>query len=252
MNLQAPPKLTPREREILPFLLSGATRKEIAVTLAVSPETIKIHVKNPLDKFGAITVRDAFEDLNNYQRFYGNGGLDFGIFNLNIEVNFELLSNRRDARVHRKQLFQAINKPVSQFVRRFYAGKGDVELHYEDSRIHIAEVTEESGGKFYRMHIDPEIEVGDTFQIDEYLNWIGALDPLKDFDIVRFDTPFCFRKMSYVFPENDPPKEISYETRVGFTETRLVGIKETRTPNSLVLEFSEYEQGSALKVIWSY
>jgi len=111
LNLQAPPKLTPREREILPFLLSGATRKEIAVTLAVSPETIKIHVKNLLDKFGAITVRDAFEDLNNYQRFYGNGGLDFGIFNLNIEVNFELLSIRRDVRVHENNYFKRLINP---------------------------------------------------------------------------------------------------------------------------------------------
>jgi len=45
LKLQVPPKLTRREREITPFLLSGATRNEIASTLGVSPETVKQHIK---------------------------------------------------------------------------------------------------------------------------------------------------------------------------------------------------------------
>lgn len=250
--MRPPPKLTPREREILPYLVSGATRKEIAATLSVSPETIKIHVKNLLDKFGAVTVRDAFTDLNNYQRFYGLGGLDFNIFNVDIEVTLELMPNRRDARVHRRQLIQAVNRPVTSFVRRFYAGDGEVQLSYQSNRIHCDQRPDESGAKFFEMSINPPIEVDDTYQIDEHIFWQGCLDPISDCDIVTFDTPFGKRTMRHIFPADDPPKEVLFETRVGFTNTKLVGMQETRTANSLVLDFTEYEPGSSLKVTWHY
>ena len=95
MILQAPPKLTPREREILPFLLSGATRKEIAVTLAVSPETIKIHVKNLLEKFEAATLRDGFKAMNLYQHYYGISGIGADRFINSADLSVELVDKFR-------------------------------------------------------------------------------------------------------------------------------------------------------------
>jgi len=44
--------LTPREREILEHLAKGASNKEIARTLAVSPNTIKTHVASLYLKLG--------------------------------------------------------------------------------------------------------------------------------------------------------------------------------------------------------
>jgi hypothetical protein len=209
-------------------------------------------VKNLLDKFGAATVRDAFTDLNNYQRFYGLGGLDFNIFNVEVEVTFELLPNRTDARVHRRQLIQAVNRPVTSFVRRLYPGNGEVQLSYQSNRIHCERGPDESGAKFFNMSINPQIEIDEIFQVDEHIFWQGCLDPKSDCDIVTFDTPFGKRAMRHIFPADDPPKEILYETRVGYTNTKLDGMHETRTANALVLEFTEYEPGSSLKVSWHY
>ena len=73
-DLQFPPRLTKREIEILPLLLSGSTRDEIAFSLSVSTETVKLHTRNILSKFGATTVRDGFYDMNLYQTHYGVGG----------------------------------------------------------------------------------------------------------------------------------------------------------------------------------
>ena len=66
-DLHFPPKLTRRESEILPLLLAGSTRDEIASSLSVSPETVKLHTRNILSKFGATTVRDGFYNMNLYQ-----------------------------------------------------------------------------------------------------------------------------------------------------------------------------------------
>lgn len=89
--MQAPPKLTKRERQILPYLLSGATRNEIATTLGIAPDTVKIHVKNLLEKFDAATVRDGFKSMNLYQQYYGISGLGADRFIHSADLSVRLL-----------------------------------------------------------------------------------------------------------------------------------------------------------------
>jgi DNA-binding CsgD family transcriptional regulator len=43
-------RLTPREREVLALLANGATDKDVAATLVISPRTASIHVGNILAK----------------------------------------------------------------------------------------------------------------------------------------------------------------------------------------------------------
>jgi DNA-binding NarL/FixJ family response regulator len=46
----APERLTPRELEVLEQLVTGASNKDIAATLTISENTVKIHVRNILEK----------------------------------------------------------------------------------------------------------------------------------------------------------------------------------------------------------
>lgn len=53
------PTLTPREREVLELLRLGITNKEIAQALSVAPSTIKTHLREILDKLGAMSRTEA-------------------------------------------------------------------------------------------------------------------------------------------------------------------------------------------------
>jgi len=44
--------LTPRQQEVARLAAHGQTNRQIARILVVSPETVKTHVRNALDKFG--------------------------------------------------------------------------------------------------------------------------------------------------------------------------------------------------------
>ena len=52
-------RLSPREREIMGLLALGLTGEEIAQRLTVSPETVRTHVRNAMDKLGARTRAHA-------------------------------------------------------------------------------------------------------------------------------------------------------------------------------------------------
>jgi DNA-binding NarL/FixJ family response regulator len=55
----SPRRLTPREREVLGLLADGLTGEEAAQKLFLSPETIRTHVRNAMDKLGAKTRAHA-------------------------------------------------------------------------------------------------------------------------------------------------------------------------------------------------
>lgn len=57
--MKPPPFLTIRERELLPYLASGANRSQIADHFGLSEETVKRHTRNILTKFKAKTIRDV-------------------------------------------------------------------------------------------------------------------------------------------------------------------------------------------------
>ena len=47
--------LSPREREVLDYLAKGLTGEEVASRLGLSPETVRTHVRNAMDKLEAHT-----------------------------------------------------------------------------------------------------------------------------------------------------------------------------------------------------
>lgn len=51
-------KLTPREREVLAHVVSGALNKQIAATLGTSEKTIKVHRGRIMEKMGAESLAD--------------------------------------------------------------------------------------------------------------------------------------------------------------------------------------------------
>ena len=51
-------KLTPREREVLPYLVSGKLNKQIAADLGVVEKTIKVHRARVMEKLGVHCLAD--------------------------------------------------------------------------------------------------------------------------------------------------------------------------------------------------
>ncbi len=58
VSLQSWQRLTPRQHEIAALICLGYTNQRIASRLKISPETVKTHIRNLLNRFGARTKAD--------------------------------------------------------------------------------------------------------------------------------------------------------------------------------------------------
>lgn len=58
--------LTPKEGEILSYLVEGFARNEIARALGVSEETVRYHARKVFSKFGGTNRRDTFRQLKEF------------------------------------------------------------------------------------------------------------------------------------------------------------------------------------------
>jgi DNA-binding CsgD family transcriptional regulator len=58
-DADAPGSLSPRERDVLGLLASGATSEDAATALGLSRETVRTHVRNAIGRLGAHTRTHA-------------------------------------------------------------------------------------------------------------------------------------------------------------------------------------------------
>src|SRR6056300_1724448 len=182
-----PTNLTNREREIIPFLLTGTTRAEIASHFGVSEETIKIHVRNLINKFDATSVRDCFKSLNLYHHYYGVEGVGTRTHVLDSELDYYLEDDCKSLRLVRKFDYLVVSEPVT-FVKRVYS---DVDRQ-------------------------PMVEFLADFPV--------TTTYVRENDRHIFTAEFDQRHLRYHFPINDVPQYIECDARLGGVNARMNNI----------------------------
>lgn len=156
-----PPVLTDRQLQILEFVAAGATRKEIAVHLKISPETVKDHVKVIFDKFGVQSLRDGFSEISQYLQTYGQHGLNAKQFFTDVTYRVDVAENRTSAKLYRASNGYIVHGKVDTFSTRLIDNGEllNVKLNgQKPSQIRISD-------KFmnYAITLDKPIAAGERF-----------------------------------------------------------------------------------------
>ena len=109
--------LTSREIDILPLVIGGLQRGEIAKTLGIAEETVKIHLRNLFSKFGGKSLRDTMLRLKKFNDIFIVANNK--VFYQRMELIFELGADGCTATLTRNAEMEVVREEVTE--ERFMA-----------------------------------------------------------------------------------------------------------------------------------
>lgn len=241
-----PPKFTDREIEIIPFLVSGATRVEIADHFGLSDETVKKHVRNILNKFDATSLRDCISDITQYHDHFIKGMHQFYVPHLTTTLH--LHENYKDCEIASEYEVLAIKPNVSK-ITELYATDGDlprVEINGE-----ITKPTQELMGHLFTWMFPRTLQPFETQSIYSrvfFSDAFGANNEESHFNNIA--DPTGHLTLAVVFHTERILQKVSFEVRHGRTTREDVELIERPAHNKYRISISEPEYLKRYYVRW--
>lgn len=245
------PILTIRQKEILEFLYVGATRNEIAQQLNLSPETIKMHTKNILDKFGIVSVRDGFQAISKYINYYGSTGLGYQTFLKRIYSRHEIMPDLVSSKFHRVSNGYVVNGPLCEHIYSINTTNKILENIKINGR--TPGPSERSGDySVFKMPIHPPILDGESFIRD--LSYNLKSNTKVELTTSTIGTPVAELVMEVVFPRG-LPKDITSNAVKGVKLLNLEDMQNAqvvKTDNSYILKVAFPESEQRYSIQWNF
>ncbi len=157
-----PPILTDRQLQILEYVAVGATRKEIATELKISPETVKDHVKAIFEKFGVQSLRDGFSEISDFLKLYGEkNGIPSHQYFTDVLYQVYIAPNYQGATWFRRTRGYVVVGRVSKFSTRLIENRtvSDVMINGKKPKI----TSKRSANLNYSIDLVPPLCAGDKF-----------------------------------------------------------------------------------------
>lgn len=208
-----PPKLTPREREILPMLALGETRSQIALRTNLSEETVKVHTKNIVDKFDATNVRDGIQSFWKYLETYTDKGYDYKFYLKRMETFLDIKGRGELANLTRRFHLVAVGDGLTELDDTFSAdgGVGEFSIDGKVEEPYLVKM----GKHFFRKVFDPSLIDGQEVIVNFEGTFIESYIENSEFMRVSVSYPTLEMMLSVSFDVNNFPKKIWAEKRMG-------------------------------------
>ena len=219
------PNLSAREKEILPSLLAGATRTEIASEIGISTETVKIHVRNILKKFEVLNVRDGFSRLSEYQTYFGVGGYQMDRFINSAECRVNVVHPTQEIVVSTRINLTVMAEEIDKFI--FTLFRPDCKFSASVENHDVIGPIEQDGRSLFSFLPNKKLRKGDTYEykinvtikakknkaIDQWLEETSFPAAFRSYEIQFSDTAcvekFGFQVFSRLHELNNYPFQVN-------------------------------------------
>ncbi len=248
--MEFPPNLTERERDVLPHLISGQKRRDIAMSLGISEDTVKRHVKHILAKFQVASLRDGFDRMNDYQTYYGKNGLGFETFiNSSLCLN-EVQENRVDCVQTVTTRFTSMVEGLQSYTVSFpdYMRPGQISGdYYVSKQIDGVERTWS-----IKCDFDPPLRRHQVFETQYQIELFNAFPHENKNDIIYFELPYARREVVFSFLPNDAPHDITHRVVAGLEQVLPSTFTATYANGRYSMVSFDGRGASQLHISWSY
>lgn len=250
--MQVPPILTAREREIVPLLLAGATRAEIARDLKISQETVKSHSKNIFAKFDVSNLREGFQRISDYQTYFGIGGLGVSRFVTETTSRLTVLEGRVDGRLEQLHKYLIVGDAYTGHRLNFSEYVDPETLEIEGASLVSKSVIQEKLVAQV-VPLSGQVPTGGEFELGIKVEYRRRFGENNGGYRTNITVPTARRRFEISFPEGDIPQIVSGQYWFGnsILEDRIEFQREGKS-RVFYLETSDVKVNVHLQVNWEW
>lgn len=246
-----PPPLTPREKQVVTYLVAGATRNEIADALGVSPETIKVYTKTLLQKFGAVNVRDAFKDMDDYCHFYNYEKPLSKLFLLHNEVHLTLDANRQDGISEKTVKVMAMQDGLDELVHTYWSQAKSFKFIVDGQEL-SGEPDISFQKLLFRQKFGKVLKERDEIELKRTIITEGAFSANYESTAMTIIEPTGTARLRVTFPPCDVPDEVWHKARYGKEPIEPRDTTFTLVDNEAILDIPYTEPGRTYSIQWRW
>ena len=217
--MKIPPKLTKREREILPFVAAGETRSQIAKKFDISEDTVKAHIRNIVTKFDAVTVRDGIGDFWEYLEMFSDDGLGYKFY-VNLVTNHVKLDGvTGDGKLTRTHHIVTIEDGQTE-LEDVFALPGGIGASYIDgveAKPYLSQLNKQFFKKHFKEPLPENSEVSVTFEVEQLKCYTADVE----YNFSRINHPTYEMVLVIEFPKDRPCIEAWPEGRISAMPLKL-------------------------------
>lgn len=247
---EAPPILTKRERQVLGHLLDGLSRDDMAKVLRISPETVKVHTRNLLAKFGAVNLRDGVRQMTAYQSMYGMGEGSENRFVTNNILHVRVSPDRPSFHYHHKLTYLVV---VGEYTghRATFNAHGIVD-QVEFKGVSIDRIEHAGLYTNYFVTCASPVRQGCTVDIEMQSKYHIAFNGDLGSDFHRNSIPTASKTLVYEFPPDRIPQKISCGLSLGGVPIDCRAISTTQDRNKFTFHIEPVKLNSLFEVNWQW
>lgn len=247
--MRRPPELTKREIMLVPLMVEGATRKEIAEQLSISEETVKAHVRSILRKFDVSTLREGFVDLQQFNEFYitnHDGGHEF---NHKLTSELSIAADRRHATNILNADVEVVNGEVKSTVFPCGIDAGEV-ISAEMQGRSLKATMRLDNRHWYEFVFENPVTKGNRYARALVLKTRDAYQKETEYQLLNIFRPTASASIRVTFEDKVVPKVakpvIMYQGRV----IRDSSLRLKRSGNSLYLDIPDPKVYHSYAIEW--
>ena len=248
--MRRPPSLTPREKEVLPLLVRGATRTAIAQVLGISDETAKIHIRNIVEKFDAASVRDGISEFHEYLETFSTLGLGFEYFVNELNFSVEILEDLDMARLREEIDLTTVAETLERFEELFMTS-GNISECRLDGQV-VTPVKTSGNTDYYEKRFDPALTDGEQAKFCYEIDFTNPYNDPENFFSSLILHPTAEAKLTVIFPPNRIPSKIWAEGRVSATPLAAAPTGLVCKDNVATLTLHEPKIGQEFFIHWHW
>lgn len=199
-----PPILSKRQSELIPYIISGCTRKETASAMKISEETVRLHTRNLLKKFHATNVRDCMEQLISYDKVYGSQSPGHRIYVERFFVHMDIKEKTFDSAYLKEQEITVVTDSLHALTDKFETRGVINEVLINDKPVEPKKLVT------WRFNVeetfDPPYKAGEQFKRKVFCRTSGSYT--EDVEWVGFEClhPTGELEFKVTLPEDRPAK----------------------------------------------